>query len=124
MKYIITENRLYEVMKNFLNKNYPTISGPKPFRVARHASHANSGYGSSMHDYIKITLYYLDEDDTVWFKEFDDRDTFEDSKWELNENFEYMFNMFGEENFQRFIIDHFGLNINDKGSKKYDWLFR
>jgi hypothetical protein len=124
MKYIITENRIIEVMSDFLKKNYPTLAIKDPFRPVRHSSHGNSGYGSGLDDYIKITTYYLDEDETPWFKHFDDRDIYEDSKWEVNEELETMYYMFGEENFQLFIKEYFGFDLSKKGNKKYDWLFR
>ena len=124
MRYVITENKLTDVMFTYLKKHYPTLAVKDPFKIVRHASHGNSGYGSSMHDYIKITTYYLDEDETPWFKHFDDRDIYEDSKWEVNENFEDMFNVFGEENFQQFIEEYFGFDLTKKGIKKYDWVFR
>jgi hypothetical protein len=124
MKYIITENKINDVMFIYLKKHYPTLAVEEPLRTKNHFSQGNSGYGSSMHDFTKITTHFLDEDDMIWFKHFDDRDSSEDSKWEVNEYFEEMYNMFGEENFQSFIKEYFGFDLTKKGNKKYDWTFR
>ena len=124
MKYIITENRVYDVMFEYLKRYYPTLAVKDPLRILRKSKNANSGYGSGLDDYVKITTYYLDEDETPWFKHFDDRDIYESSKWEVNEELETMYNMFGLGNFEKFIKQYFNLDITEKGNKEYDWVFR
>ena len=124
MKYIITENRVYDVMFEYLKRYYPTLAVKDPLRILRKSKNANSGYGSGLDDYVKITTYYLDEDNIYWFKHFDDRDIYESSKWEVNEELETMYNMFGLGNFEKFIKQYFNLDITEKGNKEYDWVFR
>ena len=122
MKYTTTKERIFRTMKNLMLEKFPILSEPLEKKI--HSVPANSGYASSMHDYFKITITYKDEDGETWFKEYDDRDSMEDSKWEVNEGLEILFDTFGVELFQDFVKEYFGLDITDKGDKKWDWVFR
>ena len=124
MKFIITENRIYDVMVLYLERNYPSLAIEKPLKQKLRSVLANSGYGSQMDDYYKITISYIDEDEVTWFKEYDNRDSNENSKWEVNEDLENMFEIFGLENFQNFVKQYFKLDITEKGNKQWDWVFR
>jgi len=122
MKYEATKERIFRTMKNLMLEKFPELSSPlvkKNIPVA-----FNSGYGSGLDDYYKITTLYKDEDGETWFKHYDDRDHYEDSKWEVNENLELLFDTFGVELFQDFVKEYFGLDITKKGNKKWDWVFR
>ena len=50
-------------------------------------------------------------------------DELENHRWEVDDIFEPMFKIFGLENFEHFIINKFGLDINNKKGFKYDWYF-
>ena len=125
MKYIITEEqhlRLYKIMKNLMLERLPQLGSPLVKKTIN--SIGNSGYGSGLDDYYRITTLYKDADGETWFKHFDDRDRFEDSKWEVNEGLEFLFDVFGEDLFMDFVKHYFNINIREKGNKKWDWVFR
>jgi hypothetical protein len=71
-----------------------------------------------------ITTSYKDEDGETWFKEFDDRDLYQDSKWEINDKLELLLDTFDEEFFMDFVKHYFNIDLREKGNKKYDWVFR
>ena len=121
MKYLITENKVYEAMELYLTRFYPTLTEPLYKKIK--TGKGNSGYGSSLHDYTYINTEYVDMDDEIWFTKYDDKNIYEESKWEVNGKLETMYNMFGEENFEMFVEQYFGFNITNKGNKKYNWLF-
>jgi len=112
MKYIITEEqhlRLYKIMKNLMLERLPQLEFPLE---------------KSMIQIHKKTTSYKDADGEPWFKEFDDRDRFEDSKWEVNQGLEFLFDVFGEDLFMDFVKHYFNINIREKGNKKWDRVFR
>jgi len=120
MKYLITENKIYEAMELYIKMNYPTLL--EPLHRKRITGRGNSGYGSGLDDYTYINTEYIDINDEPWFGEYDDRHRQSDTKWELNEKFESMYNIFGEQNFEMFIKQYFGFDIADKGNKEYNWI--
>lgn len=122
MKYTLEQNRAFEIMKSFMLERFPVLEFP--LERKRYSRKANSGYGSSMDDYYKMTIFYIDENGEPWFKEFDDRDNNEDSKWEVNDKLEVLYNMFGEELLAEFVKYYFDIDISERGNKKWDWLFR
>lgn len=121
MKYLITENKIYEAMELYLKMYYPTLTEPlhKKIKTGR----GNSGYGSGLDDYTYVNIEYVDMNDEPWFTKYDDRYIYEEATWEVNGNLESMYNIFGEENFEMFVEQYFGFNIVKKGNKKYNWLF-
>jgi hypothetical protein len=121
MKYIITENKVYEAMVLYLTRFYPTLTKPLHKKIKK--GKGNSGYGSSLHDYTYINTEYVDMDDETWFTNYDDRHIYSETKWEVNENLESMYEMFGEQYFEMFVEQYFGFNITKKENKKYNWLF-
>lgn len=122
MKYTLKQNRAFEIMKSFMLERFPTLKFPLEKKI--YSREANSGYGSSMDDYYKMTVFYIDENGEPWFKKFDDRDTNEDSKWEVNDKLEVLYNMFGEELLAEFIKYYFDIDILERGNKLWDWVFR
>jgi hypothetical protein len=122
MKYEATKERILRTMKNLMLEKFPELASPLEKRTIPFLS--NSGYGSGLDDYYRITTLYKDEDNETWFKEFDDRDSYEESKWEVNENLELLFDTFGVELFQDFVKEYFGLDLTKQGNKKWDWVFR
>lgn len=121
MKYLISENRLMNIMEKFFHERFPNIELPLITKSSR--GKGNSGWGSSMHDYTYINTRYFDQNGDILFIEFDDRYD-EDSKWEVNNMLEPMYDYFGEEAFEEFVKHYFGLDIKNPYSKKYNWLFR
>jgi hypothetical protein len=122
MKLLITESKLFQTIEKLLVKKYPSLS-EKLFQE-KLKSLRNRGYGSGLDDYFIITTYYEDVDGERWFKRFSDDDMYEDSKWEVSDNLEFLYNIFGEEVFQSFIKHYFGIDLLEQGNKKYNWLFR
>ena len=109
-------------MKTLMLEKYPELGTPLIKKNIPKIS--NRGYGSSLDDYYLITTSYKDEDGETWFKGFDDRDIYQDSKWEVNEKMELLFDIFGDELFSDFVKEYFNIDLLKKGNKKYDWLFR
>ena len=105
----------------YLKMNYPTLT--EPLYKKRKTGKGNSGYGSGLDDYTYINTEYIDMDDELWFSEYDNRHIGSETKWEVNEKLESMYNMFGEENFEMFVKQYFGFDISYKGNKKYNWYF-
>lgn len=122
MKYEATKERILRTMKNLMLEKFPELASPLEERTV--PSLSNSGYGSSLDDYYRITTLYKDEDGETWFKHFDDRDHYQDSKWEVNDGLEILYDTFGVELFQDFVKEYFGLDLTEKGNKAHDWLFR
>jgi len=111
MKYIITEEqhlRLYKIMKNLMLERLPQLGSPLIKKTSP----------------TSFKTSYKDDDGEPWFKEFDDRDRFEDSKWEVNEGLEFLFDVFGEDLFMDFVKHYFNINLREKGNKPWDWVFR
>ena len=111
MKYIITEEqnlRLYKIMKNLMLERLPQLGSPLIKKTSP----------------TSFKTSYKDADGEPWFKEFDDRDRFEDSKWEVNEGLEFLFDVFGEDLFMDFVKHYFNINLREKGNKPWDWVFR
>lgn len=115
MKYEATKERIFRTMKNLMLEKFPELASPLEERIIPI---------SFDNEYYRITALYKDEDGETWFKKFDDRDNYQDSKWEVNDELEILFDTFGVELFQDFVKEYFGLDITKKGNKKYDWLFR
>lgn len=125
MKYLITEEqnlRLFKIIENLMLEKFPELELPLVKKNIPTIS--NRGYGSSLDDYYLITTSYKDEDGETWFKEFDDRDIYQHSKWEVNDKLELLFDTFDEELFMNFVKHYFNIDLRKKGNKKYDWLFR
>ena len=121
----ITEDqnlRLFKIMKNLMLEKFPELE--LPLVKKNIPSISNRGYGSGLDDYYLITTSYKDEDGETWFKEFDDRDIYQESKWEVNEKMELLYDMFGEELFMDFVKHYFNINLKDKGNLTYDWVLR
>jgi hypothetical protein len=111
MKYIITEEkklRLYKIMKNLMIERLPQLESPLVIRTSP----------------TSLKKSYKDADGEPWFKEFSDRERFEDSKWEVNEGLEFLFDVFGEDLFMDFVKHYFNINLREKGNKPWDWVFR
>lgn len=122
MDYILKQERLFKIMETFMLERFPELGPPLEKSMTR--SMGNSGYGSGLDDYYKFTTQYIGEDGEPWFKKFDDRDRFEESKWEVNDKLEIIFNVFGEEPFVDFVKHYFNIDLREKGNKPWDWVFR
>jgi hypothetical protein len=125
MKYIITEEqslRLYKIMKNLMLERLPHLESPL---VKKTIPSIDSRSGIvDLDDFNKKTTLYKDADGEPWFKEFDDKDRFEESKWEVNEGLDFLFDVFGEDLFMDFVKHYFKINLREKGNKNWDWVFR
>lgn len=109
MKYIVENMTLMKIMEEFFHKNFPEIK--LPMTVTQNESGL-------------VTRYFNNEnDDETLFAEYDDKLDHINNKWFVNSNFETIYNFFGEENFENFVKYYFGLDITEKGNKKYNWLF-
>ena len=122
MKFIITENKLLSVMTDFVKKNYPDALSPLKTRL-RLKDIGNSGWGSSMHDYKYYDTIYYTDNGSIMLVEFDDRDSSEVSRWLLNNKLEFMYEFFGENSVEQFFLTVHKIDINQKGNKRYNWLF-
>jgi len=122
MKYIVENEVLMKIMEEFFRKHFPDIE--LPLHVHRTTGKGNRGYGSAMDDYTFINTYYFaqkDDEDTL-FVNYDDR-YWQDNKWYVTGKFEIIYDFFGEKSFEDFVKWYFGLDITEKGNKKYNWLF-
>lgn len=124
MDYSIKHERLMNVMDNFFNETLPDIELPLVKKNKK--GEGNRGYGSGLDDYIYINTYYYGQEnlEEPLFINFDNNHSYSDTKWEINEKFEPIYNFFGEENFEEFIKWKFGFDITQKGTKEYNWVFR
>jgi hypothetical protein len=124
MKYLITESKLMETMDKFFEKNFPEIE--LPLIRKKSVGRGNRGYGSSFDDYTYINYYYYSDhapsEDPLFIK-WDDNHTFSNEKWSVHEQFELIYDFFGEENFEEFVKWKFGLNITKRGNKLHNWTF-
>ena len=71
--------------------------------------------------YMFIKYIYSNKSQ-VLFVEYQD-DGYSESRWWVNTMFEEVYKVFGEENFEYFVNEYYGLNIFDKGEFKQNWLF-
>lgn len=122
MKYEISEDKIISVMKKYSEQNYPQILRPFNTKNVNLGKH-NSGYGSSMDDYFLFETRYMDSLGNVWIISDDDRDISSDNKWSVTETLEGMYDMFGEENFEKFFLIVHNIDLKNKGQKEYSWLF-
>jgi hypothetical protein len=124
MNYEITHNRLMDVMKKYMEKNMPEIELPLVKRKS--TGKGNRGYGSGLDDYFYTNLYYYSQNDVGFekpiFIEWSDNHLYSDEKWSVYEGFEPMYNIFGEENFEKFIKWCFGFDITKYGNKRSNWV--
>ena len=122
MKYTISEKKLFETIKKFyedtVGKPFPEIK-----KKRRVSFRGNSGYGSSMQEYVGINVMYFDDEGNVLFYEFSDRDHLADHKWTVNEIFLPIYDFFGDETFENFIKSIYGFDLKNKGGKQNDWYF-
>jgi len=120
MEVIIPEDRLYNVMLKYVKQFYPILMEPLIKKTIN--SIGNSGYGSGLDDYYKITTLYKDDEGFTWFIEYDDRDINVDTKWVVNLDLEGLYNMFGEEAFEMFFKKFLKIDLHNKGNKKNNWM--
>lgn len=123
MKYSVSKDRVMEVMDKFFNEEYPNIE--LPLVRERKTSKGNRGYGSGLDDYTYVTTYYHSANylNDSLFIEWDDAQDFSDTKWDVHEMFEKLYNFFGVIMFEDFIKWKFGLDITVKGNKEFNWGF-
>jgi len=123
MKYTIEQERLMKIMNKFFNEMLPDFELPLREKVTW--SKGNSGYGSGLDDYISGITHYINDNDTVWFIEYDDRKykSFPDYKWDVNEKLTSLYDFFGEESFELFIKWLFEIDLKNKGKFDNDWIF-
>lgn len=95
-------------MKNLMLERLPQLESPLVKTTSPHF----------------LNTSYKDAGNEPWFKEFGDKDRFEESKWEVNEGLEFLFDVFGEDLFMDFVKHYFNINLREKGNKPWDWVFR
>jgi hypothetical protein len=120
MKYTIEQERLMKVMMRFFNQMLPDFVLPLKKKV--NWRKGNSGYGSSLDNYMLATTYYINDDGT-WFINYDDKEykLFSNTKWDINERLEPLYDYFGEESFELFVKWLFKIDLKDKGVFDNDW---
>ena len=121
MKILLIESQIPNAMKIFIRERFPTLL--EPLSINKHKRRANSGWGSSMHDYIQITTDYVDDEGNIWVREFDDRDKSADSKYTLDERLEIVYSFFGEELFEEFFKKEHNIDLKNKGKFVVNWYF-
>jgi hypothetical protein len=114
---------MIELIDRFFDNMFFDIELPLVRKKSK--GHGNSGYGSSMNDYVYTNIYYYGQEDLddPLFIEWDDNHLFSNEKWSVHERFDPIYKFFGEENFEEFIKWKFGLNITKRGNKMYNWTF-
>jgi hypothetical protein len=103
MEYTINQERLMKVMEKYFYELYPDFK--LPLEVLK----------------LPTRTSYYSEDGEPWFIEYDDIYQTQ-SKWSITDKIEPIYNFFGEDAVEMFVEWFFGLNIKDKGTKKYNWL--
>lgn len=123
MKYLITESKLMETMDKFFEKKFPEIE--LPLVRKKSVGRGNRGYGSGLDDYRYINFFYYGQEDLEdpLFIQWDDNHTFSNEKWSVHEQFELIYDFFGEPAFEDFIKWKFGFDIRKRGNKLYNWTF-
>lgn len=114
---------VFETMDKMFNQELSDVE--LPLIKKRRMGRGNRGYGSSLDDYTYINYFYYsdhDHEDPI-FIEWDDNHLGSDEKWTVNDRLEIIYNFFGESKFEDFIKWKFGLDITNKGNKKYNWTF-
>ena len=122
MQYSIPNDKLIDVMLKFL-KDLNFFSDSPTLEKKVQWGEGNSGYGSEMQDYRFTTTYYYDSNGKLVFKEYSDRNPTSEVRWMVDEDFEPLFDFFGEEVFELFIERFYGLDIKNKGDKDMNWIF-
>ena len=113
-----------EFMEDFFKKNFPEIE--LPLVIKKFKGKGNRSYGSGLDDYTWINIYYYSPDDldNPLFIQWDDRHLYSNEKWSVDEKLEFMYDFFGENNFEEFVKWYFGLDIAKySNNKKTNWIF-
>ena len=113
MKYVLNQDKLIDVMLNYSKKHCPEISEPLHSKL-KNTGRGNSGWGSSMHDFNYYKLYYYAYNGEVVLYEDDGRDN---TRWNFNSELpglQTMYDLFGEEPFERFFLVVHNIDIKDK----------
>lgn len=122
MNYEITNKRLMEVMKEYMDETIEPINMPLVEKLIK--GKGNKGYGSEMDDYTYINKHYLDEvTGKIIFREYSDNYRHRYTKWDVDEMLTPLYDFFDEEAFEEFVKYYFGLNIKNRGNKENNWLF-
>ena len=108
MKIIISESRIILLMKVFLKKNYPSLL--EPFKIVDTWV-------------IGARKYYDINNEIVIYEQIEAHSKLDDTKFYVNEKYESLYDMFGEEAFKEFFRQVHNIDLSDSEKFKYNWSF-
>ena len=112
-------------MKEYVRDNFPTLLETFVKSCVRY-EYSTVGYyynPTTLNDkYHTETNYYVDKFNVVWITENDDKDR-KNAKYLMDGRLETMYNLFGKELFELFFFEVHGINLKNKGTKNWDWIF-
>jgi hypothetical protein len=108
MKIIISESRIVQLMKVFLKKNYPSLL--EPFKIVDTWV-------------IGARKYYDINNEIVIYEQIEVQSKLDDTKFYVNEKYESLYDMFGEEAFEEFFRQVHNIYLSDLEKFKYNWSF-
>lgn len=110
------ENEAHNRLKKYLLSKFPELKTLK-------SKNKMEGRYDGIH-HPKSTTFYYSEDEKVWFIEYDDRDIFSSTKWEVNDELETFWELVDNDIvFEKLIKDICNIDISDKKNKKFNWQF-
>jgi hypothetical protein len=134
MKFLITErqvkliteiepSKLDKFVAEYIFKDFPQLA--EPLEKSKKVSTHNKNWGSGLDEYYSFTYYYDDEFGNTWVKE---NGEFErrfggHSHYEISDDLERFYNMFGEQMIERFFLIHQGIDITQQDGFKWNWGF-
>lgn len=107
-------------MNKYFDTFYPYYRNLELFQIRKTRSIDPYQPSGDRYNVGKYNIYTNKNSKILFIENIDELDNY---RWTVDDIFEPIFKIFGLENFEYFIINKFGLDINNKKGFKYDWYF-
>jgi len=107
-------------MNKYFDTFYPYYKNLELFKIRKTRSIDPYQPSGDRYNVGKYNIYTNKNSKILFIENIDELDNY---RWTVDDIFEPIFKIFGLENFEYFIINKFGLDINNKKGFKYDWYF-
>jgi len=120
MKYLITESKMLSVMVSHVEKTIPILLKPLDSKL----KHIGLGSNDYSREYDIFKTEYYTQDGELIIEEYSDNDYYHTrERWNVNPELEYLYELFGEETFEKFFLEFHKIDLSSKGNKTFNWFF-